>query len=46
MEYREPEIVAVVNATTAIEGIKPGLVADNNHPTNPPKSSGAYLSDE
>jgi hypothetical protein len=27
MEYKEPEIVAVVNATTAIEGIKPGLVS-------------------
>ena len=27
-------------------GTKPGQVADNNHPTTPPKSSGAYLSDE
>jgi hypothetical protein len=46
MEYRKPEIVADVDATRAIEGMKPGLVADNNHPTAPPKSSGAYLSDE
>jgi hypothetical protein len=46
MEYGKPEIVAVVNAAMAIEGIKPGQVADNNHPTRPPKSSGAYLSDE
>lgn len=46
MKYRKPEIVAVVNATMAIEGIKPGRVADNNHPSAPPKSSGAYLSDE
>jgi len=46
MEYRKPEIVEVMNATMAIEGIKPGQVADNNHPTRPPKSSGAYLSDE
>jgi hypothetical protein len=46
VEYRKPEVVAVVNATMAIEGIKPGLVADNSHPTTPPKSSGAYLSDE
>jgi hypothetical protein len=46
MEYRKPEILAVVNATMAIAGIKPGQVADNNHPTSPPRSSGAYLSDE
>jgi hypothetical protein len=46
MEYRKPEVVAAVDATLAIEGMKPGLVADNNHPTAPPKSSGAYLSDE
>jgi hypothetical protein len=46
VKYRKPEIVAIVNATMAIEGIKPGQVADNNHPTTPPKSSGAYLSDE
>jgi len=47
MEYRKPEIVAAVDATLAIEGMKPGLVADNNnHPTAPPRSSGAYLSDE
>jgi len=46
VEYRKPEVVAVVNATMAIEGIKQGQVADNNHPTPPPKSSGAYLSDE
>lgn len=46
MEYRKPEVVAVVNATMAIEGIKPGKVVDNSHPHTPPKSSGAYLSDE
>jgi hypothetical protein len=46
MEYRKPEVVAIVEATLAIEGMKPGLVADNNHPTTPPRSSGAYLSDE
>jgi hypothetical protein len=46
MKYSKPEIVAIVNATIAIEGIKPGQVADNNHPTKPPRSSGAYLSDE
>jgi len=46
MEYTKPEVVAAVDATLAIEGMKPGLVADNNHPTAPPKSSGAYLSDE
>jgi len=45
MEYRKPEVVAV-DATLAIAGMKPGLVADNNHPTAPPRSSGAYLSDE
>jgi hypothetical protein len=46
VEYRKPEIVAILNATMAIEGIKPGQVVDNNHPTKPPRSSGAYLSDE
>lgn len=46
MEYRRPEIIAVVEATLAIEGMKPGGFVDNNHPTLPPKSTGAYLSDE
>jgi len=46
MEYRRPEIIAAVEATLAIEGMKPGGFADNNHPTLPPKSTGAYLSDE
>jgi hypothetical protein len=46
MRYKKPEIVEVANATMAIEGIKPGEVADNNHLTTPPKSGGAYLSDE
>ncbi len=46
MGYEKPELIAVVKATEAIEGMKPGLVADNNHPTTPPRSSGAYLSDE
>lgn len=46
MEYRKPEVVAAVDARLAIEGMKPKLFADNNHPTAPPKSSGAYLSDE
>jgi hypothetical protein len=43
VEYRKPEVVALVNATMAIEGIKPGQVADNNHPTTPPKSAGLPL---
>jgi hypothetical protein len=46
MEYRRPEIIAAVEATLAIEGMKPGGFVDNNHPTLPPKSTGAYLSDE
>jgi hypothetical protein len=46
MEYRKPEIVAVAEATRAIEGMKPGGFVDNNHPALPPKSAGAYLSDE
>ncbi len=46
MGYRRPEVVAVVEATLAIEGTKPGVFAENNHPTVPPKSTGAYLSDE
>jgi len=46
MEYRKPEVVAVVEATLAIEGMKPGAFPDNNHPTFPPRSTGAYVSDE
>lgn len=46
MEYRRPEIIAADEATPAIEGMKPGGFVDNNHPTLPPKSTGAYLSDE
>jgi hypothetical protein len=46
MEYRRPEIIAAVEATLAIEGMKPGGFVDNNHPTLPPRSTGAYLSDE
>jgi hypothetical protein len=46
MEYRKPEVIAVVEAALAIEGMKPGLVADNNHLSTPPRSTGAYLSDE
>jgi hypothetical protein len=46
MEYRRPEIIAAVEATLVIEGMKPGGFVDNNHPTLPPKSTGAYLSDE
>jgi len=46
MEYQKPEVVAVVEATLAIEGMKPGTLLDNNHPSFPPRSAGAYLSDE
>jgi hypothetical protein len=46
MEYKKPEVVAVVEATLAIEGMKPGTLLDNNHPSFPPRSTGAYLSDE
>jgi len=46
MEYQKPEVVAVVEAAVAIEGMKPGTLLDNNHPSSPPRSAGAYLSDE
>jgi len=46
MEYQKPEVVRVVEATLAIEGMKPGTLVDNNHPSFPPRSAGAYLSDE
>jgi hypothetical protein len=46
MEYRKPEVVAIMVAAQAIEGTKIPVVADNLHPTTPPESSGAYLSDE
>ncbi len=46
MEYKKPQIVAAVQAILAIEGMKPGVYVDRNHPTLPPKSTGAYLSDE
>ena len=46
MEYQKPELVAVVEATVAIERMKPGTLLDNNHPSFPPRSAGAYLSDE
>jgi hypothetical protein len=46
MEYSKPEVVAVVEATFAIEGTKPGVVAESSHPTVPPRSTGAYVSDE
>lgn len=46
MEYRKPEVVAAVDATLAIEGMKPDLVADNTIPRLRPSQAGAYLSDE
>jgi hypothetical protein len=46
MRYEKPELIAVAKATEVIEGMKPGFVADNNHLTTPPRSTGAYLSDE
>ena len=46
VEYQKPEVVRVVEAAVAIEGMKPGTVLDNNHPSSPPRSTGAYLSDE
>ena len=46
MEYRKPEVVAIVEATLAIDGTKPGIFAENSHPTTPPHSTGAYVSDE
>ena len=46
MRYEKPELLAIAEATQVIEGMKPGFVADNNHPLTPPRSAGAYLSDE
>jgi hypothetical protein len=46
MKYRKPEVLAIVEATQAIAGMKIPVVADNSHPTTPPESSGAYRSDE
>ena len=46
MNYKKPEILAVVNAAAAIENTKPGQAADASHPNDPPKSAGAYMSDE
>jgi hypothetical protein len=46
VQYQKPEVVAVVEAAVAIEGMKPGTLLDNNHPSSPPRSTGAYLSDE
>jgi hypothetical protein len=46
VNYKKPEILAVVNAASAIENTKPGPASDANHPNNPPQSAGAYMSDE
>jgi hypothetical protein len=46
VEYKKPQIVATAEAVLAIEGMKPGAYVDSNHPTLPPKSTSAYLSDE
>ena len=46
MNYEKPEVVALVDALSTIQGGKGILLKDNAHPGNPLPSVAAYAADE